>query len=132
MARGTQDYHQRVFTNDTLLGEDNIIVEDDSVSSGGGDVWRILGAVPAGRFWKLQHLAAVDLTSAITRIQIVTFFGATAHFVHVCLNPGIMELCEWNGTIWLDEGWVVMFGFIGTFAGDWVESYLNGVEVVKR
>ena len=132
MARGAPDYHDRVFTSETLATEDDIVIESATGLGVGGDIYIELGSVPAGHYWKINHIAAWDTTNSCSRIESVIKAAGVSHIISTLDSPAALELYSWDGTVWLDENWSLGIYFYGTTSGDNFELYCNGISVVRR
>lgn len=132
MARGAPDYQERVFASGTLATEDDIVIDYLIGPSPGGNAYGSMGPVPAGHYWKINHIAAWNTTSPIPRIEALIMAAGVPHMISTMDHPSQFDLYWWDGVIWLDEGWTLEVGFIGTILGDNLEAYCNGIDVIRR
>lgn len=75
-------------------------------------------AVPTAKKWRVTHIAARDLVSAITRIEVEVLQDADVIDVRHVAAPAANQLVEWQGELFLEVGDVVRANFFGCVAGD--------------
>lgn len=95
-------YAQRVYVADAPAGT-NYLTAD---------------AVPDGEIWVVNNIAAMDATSATTRISLDVYDGSIWINLDGKLSPAALEFVTWRGWLVLKAKDKVRATFVGVTAGD--------------
>ncbi len=132
MARGRPDYTLFEFGSETVATEDDIITHAAMQMSGGGDVAFTHTIVPGGHAMELNHLFAINDTSATPRITASIIRPPANHRITQGINVAADVPLTWTGKIWMAEADYIMIYFAGTAAGDTLLVSTFGKDVIRR
>jgi len=111
----------QLFSLKSVLGDARAAV----VSGAGG--WVESGACPAGVYWVVTTIAAMDQTTAITGVRINNMHGGFPYTISETRRAiATWERICWGGITVLDVADVVRVEFLGSLAGDICEIHLTG------